>query len=89
MLRIFPAYAYARVQVCVYGPLNFARRSSQWRHAILIYLVERLESTIAALRVQGWIPESGPISRSRIALATPFSIRPEYGWQSIKTRGRK
>jgi hypothetical protein len=40
--------------------VDLARRSSSLRHAILIYRVERLEISVAALHVRGWIPESGP-----------------------------
>jgi hypothetical protein len=74
----------AAVRLCV----DFARRSSSRRHAQSDLRVERLESAVASLRVHGWTPESGPFEIPN-APSTLFAIRLEYGWPSMKTKGRK
>jgi predicted enzyme related to lactoylglutathione lyase len=50
----------AGIRLSPTGPMVLLAEHLQGDTPILIYRVERLESTIAALRAQGWTAESGP-----------------------------
>ena len=50
----------AAVRLSQTGPLILLANHLHGDTPILIYRVERLESAVARLRVQGWTPESGP-----------------------------
>jgi predicted enzyme related to lactoylglutathione lyase len=50
----------AGIRLSPTGPLVLLAEHLQGDAPILIYRVERLESTIAALRARGWTLESGP-----------------------------
>ena len=50
----------AAIRLCPTGPMVLLADHLHGDTPILIYRVERLESTIAALRARGWTPESGP-----------------------------
>lgn len=50
----------AAIRLSQTGPLILLANHLHGDTPILIYRVERLESAVARLRVQGWTPESGP-----------------------------
>jgi hypothetical protein len=50
----------AAVRLSPIGPMVLLADHLHGDTPILIYRVERLESTVAALRARGWTPESGP-----------------------------
>jgi len=51
----------AAVRLSPTGPLVLLADHLHGDTPILIYRVEQLETSVAALRVRGWIPESGPL----------------------------
>ena len=50
----------AAVRLSPGGPMVLLADHLRGDTPILIYRVERLETTTAALRARGWVPESGP-----------------------------
>jgi catechol 2,3-dioxygenase-like lactoylglutathione lyase family enzyme len=50
----------AGVRLSETGPMVLLAEHLEGDIPILIYRVEQLESTVAALRARGWTPESGP-----------------------------
>jgi hypothetical protein len=50
----------AAIRLSPTGPLVLLADHLHGDTPILIYRVEQLETSVAALRVRGWIPESGP-----------------------------
>ena len=78
----------AAVRLSLTGPLVLLADHLHGDTPILIYRVEQLETSVAALRVRGGSRRTVR-SRSRMTLATPFAIRREYDWPFTKTGGRK
>jgi hypothetical protein len=58
-IHAFDAWV-AAVRLSPTGPLVLLADHLHGDTPIVIYRVERLESTAAVLRARGWIPESGP-----------------------------
>jgi hypothetical protein len=59
-LERIPKESFPRWRLRRGSPSRQAFRLSRRDTPILIYRVERLETTTAALRARGWVPESGP-----------------------------
>ena len=58
-IHAFSAWV-AAIRLSPTGPMVLLADHLHDDAPILIYRVERLESTVAALRARGWTPESGP-----------------------------
>jgi Glyoxalase/Bleomycin resistance protein/Dioxygenase superfamily len=73
----------AGIRLSPTGPMVLLAEHLQGDTPILIYRVERLESTIAALRAQGWTAESGPFETRASSFSTPsLGARPRCRLQS-------
>ena len=79
----------AAVRLSPMGPLVLLADHLQGDTPILIYRFEQLETSVAALRVRGWIPESGSFEIPNGPCYTFCDPTGVPTWPFTKTSGRK
>ena len=84
-IQAFNAWV-AAVRLSPTGPLVMLADHLDGDTPLLVYRVEQLETSAAALRLRGWVSENGPFEIPNGPCYT-FAIRREYDSPFTKTSG--